>query len=251
MGDDIQGLAGVMREALAAGRAVEPASSDGLELDLRTAYQVQHAVIAARSQTAGRRCGYKVAMRTVPLHGEVLAGDVVREGGQISVAHMVTPKIEPELAFVLGERLAGDELLVSDVLRATAFVMPAFEVVDSRLMGGTDNPSPDLITDNAMFAAMVLGGPPVRVDALDIRGIEVSLEVGGETAATGATNRGSANPAHALIELAAHLHRFGRALEPGDVVLSGSCTAPVAVGAGDEVTARFAGLGSVTVGFVD
>ncbi len=247
----LQPIAERMRHALASGEPVPPTGDgEAAALMVGDAYRVQHAVIGSRRAHGERLCGYKVAMRTPPLHGEILHRDVVRDGGQVSVGAMVVPKIEAELAFVIGEPLAGDDLMITDVLAATAFVLPAFEVVDSRLVGGTKNPVPDLIADNSMFAAMVLGGPPHRVDAVDIRRIEVALRVGDEVAEVGATNRGSANPAHAVVELAAHLHGFGRGLHPGDVVLSGSCTTPVPVSAGDVVTGEFAGFGDVTVTFV-
>lgn len=249
MDEALRELADRMRTALATGVATDTASSQGLQLAVADAYRVQHAVLAARSEDGDRVRGYKVAMRTPPLVGEFLAGDVVRENDVIPTSGMVAPRIEAELAFVIGEPLRGDRLLVTDVLRATAFVLPAFEVVDSRLVGGIQNPETDLIADNAMFAAAVLGGPPTRVDAHDIRGVEVQVMVDGDVVESGLTGKGSVNPAHGVMAVAAHLYRHGRGLEPGDVVLTGSCNTPVAVSAGNVVTARFGELGSVSVAF--
>lgn len=248
--DDLQELARRMGAALETGVAAEPASSQGRSLDLDDAYRVQHAVLESRRGDS-RVCGYKVAMRTPALHGEVLSSDVVQEGEVIPVAAMVSPKIEAELGFVIGEPLSGDDLIVTDVLRATEFLLPAFEVVDCRLVGGLDNQPADLIADNSMFAGMVLGGPPARVDAMDVRGIEVTISVDGNVVETGETGRGSVNPTHAVIALAAHLHRHGRQLNPGDVVLTGSCTTPVPVASGNHVTAVFAGFGHVSIAFGD
>ena len=233
------------------GQAIAPPTDTTPELTVTDAYQVQHQVIAARNPSGAPVRGYKVALLDPPIFGEILAQDVVLDGGTISLATCITPKIEPELAFVFGEALQGDDLLLTDVLAATRFVLPAFEFVDSRIDGGLANPTQDSVCDNGLFTNMVLGSPVRTIDTLDPRNIEVTVSIDGQVADVGSTSRASAHPAHAVLQLLKHLHQFGRGLKAGDVVLSGTCTPPLPVTAGNRVVAEFAGLGSVSVTFRD
>jgi 2-keto-4-pentenoate hydratase len=233
------------------GEAIAPPSRTSPNMTIAEAYAVQHAVIAGRNGQQRPVRGYKVALLDPPIFGEILAQDVVLDGGTISLATCITPKIEPELAFVFGDALQGDDLLLTDVLAATRFVLPAFEFVDSRIDGGLANPTQDPVCDNGLFTNMVLGSPVRTIDTLDPRNIEVTVAIDGEVADVGSTSRASAHPAHAVLQLLKHLHQFGRGLKAGDVVLSGTCTPPLPVTAGNRVVAEFAGLGSVSVTFSD
>lgn len=237
--------------ARSSGQAMAPPSSTSPNMTIAEAYTVQHAVLAARNPAGKPVRGYKVALLDPPIFGEILAQDVVLDGGTISLATCIAPKIEPELAFVFGEALHGDDLLLTDVLAATRFVLPAFEFVDARIAGGLANPTQDAVCDNGLFTNMVLGSPVRRIDTLDPRNIEVTITVDGQVADIGSTSRASAHPAHAVLQLVKHLHQFGRGLHAGDVVLSGTCTPPLPVTAGNWVVAAFAGLGSVSVMFSD
>lgn len=235
--------------ARATGRATAPPTSVTPELTIPEAYQVQHAVIAARNPSGAPVRGYKVALLDPPIFGEILAGDVVLDGGTIDLDACIAPKIEPELAFVFAEELSGENLLLTDVLAATRFVLPAFEFVDSRIDGGLANPTQDPVCDNGLFTHMVLGSPIRSIDTIDPRNIAVTVTIDGEIVDTGSTSRATTHPGHAVLALLNHLHQFGRGLKPGDVVLSGTCTLPVPVTAGNQVAATFEGLGSVSVNF--
>jgi len=235
--------------ARATGEAIPPRTSITPDLSIADAYAVQHAFIAARNVAGQPVRGYKVALLDPPIFGEILAEDVVLEGATISLARCITPKIEPELAFVIGEELFGNSLLVTDVLAATRFVLPAFEFVDSRIDGGLTNPTQDPVCDNGLFTHMVLGSPVRTVDTIDVRNIAVTVSIDGTVVDTGSTSRVTASPVHAVLKLLAHLHQFDRGLKPGDVVLSGTCTPPLPVVAGNHVVAEFAGLGQIAVTF--
>jgi 2-keto-4-pentenoate hydratase len=236
-------------QARRTGQPIAPPSTITPELGIPEAYQVQHAVIAARNPLGAPVRGYKVALLDPPIFGEILADDVVLDGGTISLATCITPKIEPELAFVFGENIAGSNLLLTDVLAATRFVLPAFEFVDSRIDGGLTNPTQDPVCDNGLFTHMVLGSPVRRIDTIDPRNIAVTVTIDGTVADVGSTSRATTHPAHAVLQLLKHLDQYGRGLKPGDVVLSGTCTPPLPVIAGNYVVAEFAGLGHVSVTF--
>ena len=231
------------------GQAIAPPTKSTPGMTVAEAYQVQQAFIAARNDTGAPVRGYKVALLDPPIFGEILAKDVVLDGDTISLARCITPKIEPELAFVIGEEISGPDVLLTDVLAATRFVLPAFEFVDSRIDGGLTNPTQDPVCDNGLFTHMVLGSPIRRLDTLDPRNITVTVTIDGTVVDTGSTSRASTHPAHALLKLLAHLDQFGRGLKPGDVVLSGTCTPPLPVVAGNHVVATFDGLGDVSVRF--
>lgn len=231
------------------GQPIDPPTAATPDLTVVEAYAVQHAVVAARNPNGEAVRGYKVALLDPPIFGEILAGDVVRDGGTISLATCITPKIEPELAFVIGENISGANLLLTDVIAATRFVLPAFEFVDSRINGGLTNPTQDPVCDNGLFTHMVLGSPVRTLDGFDPRDITVTVAIDAAVADTGSTSRASRHPGHAVLRLLTHLHQFGRGLKPGDVVLSGTCTPPLPVAAGNHVVATFDGLGDVSVRF--
>ena len=145
--------------------------------------------------------------------------------------------------------LAGPGANVADVLRATAGVMPALEIVDSRIRDWKIK-LPDTVADNASSARLVVGSRLLPVRDFDLRLIGMCLQKNGAVVNSGAGVAVWGHPAAAVAWLANKLSEFGGALEPGDVVLSGAVTAAVDVAAGDEVRAEFDRLGSVSVKFV-
>jgi 2-keto-4-pentenoate hydratase len=135
------------------------------------------------------------------------------------------------------------------VLRATAGVMPALEIVDSRIRDWKIKLI-DTVADNASSARFVLGSRMLPADSFDLRLIGMCLEKNGQVVNSGAGVAVWGHPAAAVAWLANKLSEFGAALEVGDIVLSGAVTAAVDVGPGDVVQAHFDRLGSVTAKFV-
>jgi 2-keto-4-pentenoate hydratase len=220
------------------------------ELTNAEAFAIQTAVLELR---AGSRPALtkaiKAGLSDPPLLGRALGQDVVLDRGVIDGERLVAPLLEPELAFVIGERLEGDDLTVADVLRATEFVLPAFELVDRRIDCQGMPPITDIIADNGWLGLVVLGGSPARLTDLALADIAVELRVDGELVSQGRSNRPGANPAHAVVVVAALLHGVGLAIEPGQVVLTGACTEPLKPRRGSTVNALFRGLGDVEVVF--
>lgn len=246
----IRGHVQRLLDAHAGVKPVAGPSAAGDALSEEEAFAVQAAVAEARAEDGHSRvCGYKAGLGPDPLTGRVLHRDMVLHGGNVPFSALIAPKIEPEVAFVMGDRLGGNQLTITDVLRATDFVVPAFEIVDSRLEAGFASPRTDLIADNGAFARAVLGGSPVRPDQVDLAHVAVELEENGRLVAAGRSNTATAHPAHAVMFVAGLLHKIGLALEPGDFVLSGSCTTPFVASADTALSARFQGIGSVEVAF--
>lgn len=237
---------------------IAPLSETYPGLDVADAYDIQRMGIADRVAGGAVLKGHKVGLTSramqdqfgvaEPDYGHLLSDMFVLEGDAIPAGELCAPRVEVEVAFVLGEALAGPGVTVADVLRATAFVLPALEVIDSRIVDWRIT-LPDTVADNASSARVVLGASPARVDALDLRLVGAVLYKNGGVAETGVSGAVLGNPVSAVCWLANKLAGFDMSLEAGQVILPGSCTRAVAVGAGDHLQAEFDGLGSVSVRF--
>ena len=161
------------------------------------------------------------------------------------VADLIQPRVEPEIAFILGTDLSGP-VTVSHVLEATERVVPALDVLDSRFEGYGFT-LPDVIADNGSAARYTLGGPGAPVAGIDLRLVGCVLEKNGEVVATAAGAAVLGHPAAAVAWFAGQLASRGQTLPAGTTVLAGSLTAAVAVGPGDVVRATLDRIGTVEV----
>ncbi len=158
-------------------------------------------------------------------------------------------RIEVALAFVLSQDLKGPDVTVFDVLKATEHVVPALEVVSSRIeMKGRT--IVNTIADNAALGAMVLGGRPVAVDALDLRWVSALLYRNQTIEASGVAAAVLNHPAAGVVWLANKLAAHGDHLKAGEIILAGFFTRPMWVDPGDTVHADYRELGSITCRFV-
>jgi 2-keto-4-pentenoate hydratase len=232
----------------------EPIAPESLPPDLSVddAYEVQRAVADRRTGTEGGVVGYKIGFTSEavrsdlgvssPAYGRVL-GDTVRFDGRFETADLIAPKVEPEIAFVLGRSLEPPVNRL-DVAAATRVAVPVVEVVDSRVRDWEIEPAA-AIADNALAARLVVGDPvPIGGSDLSLEGVE--LRIDGERRATGTGAAVLGHPADAVAWLAAALDERGGRLDAGDVVTTGSITEPIPVAAGETVVARFSSLGTVT-----
>ena len=157
-------------------------------------------------------------------------------------------RIEVELAFVLRDELRGPDVSLFDVLRATEYVVPALEVLSSRIeMEGRT--IVDTISDNAALGAMVLGGRPVAVDAVDLRRVNALLYRNETIEDSGVAAAVLDHPARGIVWLANKLAEHGDVLQAGETVLAGSFTRPMWVHPGDTVHADYGELGVITCRF--
>lgn len=166
----------------------------------------------------------------------------------IDSSRFLAPKVEPEIAFVLGKPLAGPGVTAAEAMAAVAFVTPVLEIIDSRIRDWKIK-LVDTIADNASSGAVVLGSAAVPLQKMDVRLVGGVLHRNGELVGSGAGGAVLGSPINALVWLANVLGPRGVVLEAGHLVLPGSIMAAQPVAAGDVVTATFAGLGSVTARF--
>jgi 2-keto-4-pentenoate hydratase len=238
---------------------VDPLTQKWPDLEVADAYEIQSINIRARSTRGGVVRGHKVgltarAMQDMlgvnePDYGQLLDDMLLEDGSTLEMAELCQPKAEIEVAFVLDSPLTGPGVTVPDVLRATAFVMPALEIIDSRIRDWQITLS-DTIADNASSARVVLGAKASRLDGLDPRLLGCTIRRNGEIVETGASGAALGNPAKAVAWLANKLAQFGESLQEGQIVMPGACTRAIDVSAGDHLIGEFDALGSVSVGFV-
>jgi 2-keto-4-pentenoate hydratase len=223
-------------------------------LDVETAYKAQALFVEHRLESGERRIGAKLGLTSrvkrqtlgihEPVYGRLTSGMTVPFGEPVSLERLIAPRVEPEIAFLIG-RPIGPSPTVSDVLAATEAVFAAIEVVDTRY--STAFRLPDSIADNAGAARVVLS-PQLRrpSELVDLRllGCVFQSRSGLETAAGGAV---MGHPAAALVWLAKALAVRGDVIEEGSIVLSGGLTASVPLRAQMLVTAEFDGLGTIGV----
>jgi 2-keto-4-pentenoate hydratase len=255
---DIDALAAILQGAQVSRRPVPPLTEtyDGLTLD--DAYAIQVIGVRGRLAAGAVIAGYKVgltseAMRQQfgvrdPDFGHLLSDMEYAADAPVPVAAFCQPRAEPEIALVLGRSLTGPRVSVSEVVAATAYAVPAIEIIDSRIAGWRISLL-DTVADNASSGGFVVGQSPVSLEAVDLSLTGCVLRHNGRIAATGAGAAVLGSPLHAAAWLAGELIGRGAQLDAGHVILTGSITASVPVAAGDAVTASFDHLGSVTAVF--
>jgi 2-oxo-hept-3-ene-1,7-dioate hydratase len=185
---------------------------------------------------------------TEPDYGAIFDDMVLETGCSVQWDQYTHPRVEVELAFVLKEGLKGPGVTIFDVLKATDYVVPALEILDSRIeMEGRT--IVDTISDNAAMGAMVIGGNPVKPDAVDLRWVSAILYKNQTVEETGVAAGVLDHPANGVHWLTNKIAAHGDSLKAGDIILAGSFTRPMWVYKGDTVHADYGPLGSVTCRF--
>jgi 2-keto-4-pentenoate hydratase len=257
--ENIDGIAAAIRAAYA-GAPIAPIRSQLISREVDTAYAIQE-TNTSYWQAQGRRIvGCKIGLTSPavqkqlsvdqPDFGILFADMQVGEGEPVAPTRVLQPKIEAEVAFELGRDIDAAEPTASDVVRATRFVMPALEIVGSRIRNW-DISIMDTIADNASSGLFVLGNARRSLDGLDLREVAMRMTRRGAVVSEG---RGAAcldNPLNAVAWLAGELGRRGRPLRAGDIVLSGALGPMVAVGPGDRFEASISEIGTVSAIFAD
>ncbi len=215
--------------------------------------------VANRKMAAGAKLiGHKVGLTSKamqrssqidePDFGYLLDHMMIADGAKVPHADYCRPRVEIELAFVLGKTLKGPGVGLTDVLRATEYVVPAIEIVDARVQ----DPRKifDTVADNGAAAGIVVGGRPIGPMDVDLRWVGGIMYRNSEIEETGVAAGVLGHPALGVAWLANKLGSHGVALEPGHLVLAGSFTRVVLAQKGDTLHADFGPLGGIAVQFV-
>ena len=263
--DQITAAANDLYDAELKRQQIEPITLTHPEMSMDDAYAVQSAWVQRKIQDGKKVVGYKIgltskAMQRVmkidtPDYGVLLDDMIFPDGGEINVADFLDPQIEVELAFVLKERLFGDNVTLEQVMAATDYVIPAFELIAARSFRvhpqtGYTRTVKDTISDNAANAGIIMGGIKINPEEMDLRWAGAIVKRNGEIEQTGLAAAVLDHPANGICWIAKRFAPHGVALEPGQILLSGSFTAPIKVKAGDLVTAEYGPLGDISVKFI-
>lgn len=254
----IQQAAEQLRGAAASGKPVAPIrdliSAGGVD----AAYAVQE-INTRHALDSGRRLvGRKIGLTSLavqrqlgvdqPDYGMLFSDMDVPEGFPISLDQVIQPKVEAEIAIVVGRDLPHPDLTTAEMIRAVEYVVPAIEIVDSRV-ANWDIRIWDTVADNASSGLFVLGAVPRKLEALDLRECGMVMEVKGEPISVGAGIACLGSPITAALWLARVMAKVGRPLLEGDVILSGALGPMAGVARGDVVEARINGVGTVRAAF--
>jgi 2-keto-4-pentenoate hydratase len=254
----IQDFAAQLAQAEAIKVGIDPLIVTDPELTLDEAYYIQLENIKKKLEEGQKIVGKKIGLTSVavqkmlgvdePDYGHLLDTMVVENGGTIDTKDMLLPKVEGEIAFILKKDLKGPNVTAVDVIQATDYVVPALEIVDSRVQDWKISLR-DTVADNASSGLYVLGGKPTKLEDIDLELVGMALYQNGEVANTGVGAAVLGSPATSVAWLANRLADYDITLKAGEVILSGALSGMVVANPGDNFVARFAHLGQVSVNF--
>lgn len=254
----IQDFAAQLAQAEATKVGIDPLIVLDPELTVDDAYYIQLENIKKKLEAGQKIVGKKIGLTSVavqkmlgvdePDYGHLLDTMVVENGGTIDTKDMLQPKVEGEIAFILKKDLKGPNVTAVDVIQATDYVVPALEIVDSRIQDWKISLR-DTVSDNASSGLYVLGGKPTKLEDINLELVGMALYQNGDVANTGVGAAALGNPATCVAWLANRLADYDITLKAGEVILSGALSGMVAANPGDNFVARFAHLGQVSVNF--
>ncbi|WP_166305207.1 2-keto-4-pentenoate hydratase [Bradyrhizobium sp. 26S5] len=256
---DIACAARSLRRAARMGNAIAPLRETFPQMTAAEAYAIQRLNTEHRvSEQGARIVGCKIGLTAKAVQAQLgvdqpdfgmLFDDMgFGDAEPISMRGLLQPKVEAEVAFVLGRDLDMDNPGHVDVIQAIDHLLPALEIVGSRIANWNIR-FVDTVADNASSSAYVLGGMPKRLSDVDLRLCGMVMNRRGEPVSVGAGAACLGNPLNAVVWLARTMAALGQPLRAGHLVLSGALGPMVAVNPGDIFDAHINGLGSVKAVF--
>ncbi len=262
--EDIRLAAERLHQAEQTRRQIRQLSIDHPAITIEDAYGIQRAWIEIKLAEGRIVKGHKIgltskAMQSAlgidePDSGVLLDNMFFSDGGLVPSDRFIATRIEAELAFVMKHQLRGPDCTMFDVLNATDFVVPALEILDTRIervdpVTKSTRKIFDTIADNAANAGIVLGGRPLRPLEADLRWIGALCYRNGQLEETGLAAGVLNHPATSVAWLVNKIAPLGLALQPGQVVLAGSFIRPIETRKGDTIQADYGPYGSVSCYF--
>lgn len=237
---------------------IRPLTETYPDISVEDAYRIQLAAIERKTRNGAWIVGKKIGLTskamqdmfnvTQPDYGHLLDSMMHIDGEIVDIGIFLQPKLEVEIAFILKKDIKGPGISSLDIIDATDYVIPAFEIIDSRIQDWKIA-FEDTVADNGSSACAILGGSPTPLERLDLQHIGMVMSKNGRQIDTAAGAAVMGNPIRAVAWLANAIGEYGIALRAGEVILSGAFTAAVPIEAGDTFTAEFAHIGSVSVSF--
>jgi 2-oxo-hept-3-ene-1,7-dioate hydratase len=228
------------------------------DITIEDSYAISADVMERKRKEGRKLIGHKVGLTSKamqrssmidePDYGYILDDQMIGDGAKVRHENYCKPRVEVELAFIMGKRLEGPGVGLAEVLRATEYVIPAIEIVDARLQD--PRKIVDTVADNGAAAGIALGGRPVGPLDVDLRWVGGIMYRNSEIEETGLAAGVLGHPALGVAWLANKICQYGHALEPGHIVLAGSFTRVVFAQKGDTLHADFGPLGGLAIQFV-
>jgi len=253
-------MAESLRKAKQERKPVQTLTDQYAEMTIEDAYAIQLKNIEYELGIGRKVVGKKIGLTSrgmqqllgvnEPDYGFLMDDMLCEADLPISKSRMLQPKIEAEIAFILKKPLAGPGVTVPQVLQATEGIMPAFELVDSRIADWKIKLA-DTIADNASSALFVLGSTMIPLNGIDLRTLGMVFELNGEVKETGAGAEVLGHPAASVAWLANKLAAYGQELKAGEIILSGALKKAYEIAPGDLFTATFHGVGQVKAFFTE
>jgi 2-keto-4-pentenoate hydratase len=239
-------------------KPIDPLTETYPQITVDEAYRVQLIWVEKRLAERRKVVGKKIGLTSVPMqqflnvdepdYGHLLDDMLIYQGEQIALSRLLQPRIEGEIAFVLEQDLVGPGIMPTDVVRATAGVIAALEIIDSRVRDWKIKIQ-DTVADNASSAVFVLGSKMIPLEGLDLRCVGFVMTRNGQVISTAAGAAVLGDPLQAVAWLANKMGEYGIPLKAGEVILSGSAAAAVPVQAGDVFHLTVDRLGDVETAF--
>ena len=256
----IERLGDELYDALRGAHVLEPLTAREPGIDVDDAYRVSLRLLERRLAAGERVIGKKIGVTSQPVQdmlgvhqpdfGFLLDTMQVPDGSTVSMAQsrLIQPRAEGEIAFVLKRDLEGTNVTVEQVLDATDYVSPCFEIVDSRIREWKIKIA-DTVADNASCGVFVLGAARVPPRAIDLATVAMEIRRNGDLVATGLGSAVQGHPAAAVAWLANTLGAFGIPFKAGEVILSGSLAQLLPAAPGDRFEMQLSGIGAASIAF--
>lgn len=242
------------REVVKVTAAIKP------DLTFDEAYLVQEEIVRTKLAEGKKIIGPKMGLTSFakmkqmgvndPIYGYVFDYMLIDNGGKVSLSDLIHPKVEAEIAFVMGEDVEGPGITGAQVLAATEYVLPALEIIDSRYENFNFT-LPDVVADNASTSRVVFGTSLKKPDQFELDLVGTTLTINGEIKELGAGAAVLGHPANSIAMLANMLAQKGEKVKKGDIILTGGITGAVMLSKGDVVSGKFDGLGEVNFTVVE
>lgn len=246
-------------------QAIDPVTMTHPDMDMSDAYAIQKTWVDKKVADGREVVGYKIGLTSramqdamkidTPDYGVLLDDMLFDNGADIRARDFIDPRIEVELAFVLKDKLFGEDISIDDVLDATDYVVPALELIAARSHRvhpdtGYTRTVFDTISDNAANAGIITGGEKFGPRDRDLRWCGALCYLNDVLEETGLAAGVLDHPANGIRWIAKRFAPHGIALLPGQILLAGSFTRPLKVKAGDKIRADYGPLGEIRCNFV-
>jgi 2-keto-4-pentenoate hydratase len=254
----VEKIATRLQEAEFTGRPIDPVAGDIGEGGIETAYAVQTEVTRRGIDKGRRLVGRKIGLTSKavqqqlgvdqPDYGALFADMEMATGETIDVTRLIQPRVEAEIAIVLERDLPDEDITLAELMRSTAYAVPALEVVDSRIRDWKITII-DTVADNGSSARYVLGASPRRLTDVDLEACGMTMTRNGSVISVGCGAACLGHPLRSALWLARTMAKAGQPLRCGDVVLTGALGPVSQVSAGEFYEARISGFAPVSVTF--